>query len=476
MSVLKSFVKDTFIYGLAVVLPRLINFLLVPLYTGVFKNNEYSENTEFYVVVAFFNVVLSYGMETSFFRFFSKHKEKQKVLSTALISVITSTILFAVLLFSFKAQISEALRINPEFYVLLVSIILIEALIVIPFAYLRVTGRPVRFATIKIINVLVIVGLNIAFLSKSFGIQGLQDVFTVSEKVEYTFIANLLASIVVLILVSPYFFKTKWQFDTTIFKQMLKYGLPIMVAGLAFVINENFDKWFIPEALGQDINGAYSACYKIAVFMTLFIQAFRMGAEPFFFNHAKAENAKANYATILKYFTICGALGLLLVTVFIDVVTPIIIKNQSYLIALDIVPIVLLANLCLGIYHNLSIWYKLTDQTHYGMYISLIGALVTIVFNMIFIPKIGFMASAYTTLLAYGFMMIISYVLGRKHYAVPYQVNRIVLYLVTSSTLAFLSYYYFEKNIIIGTVFLLLFLGTVIILEKKELKQLLSNK
>ena len=183
MSVLKSFVKDTFIYGLAIVLPRLINFLLVPLYTGVFKNNEYSENTEFYVVVAFFNVVLSYGMETSFFRFFSKHKEKQKVLSTALISVITSTILFAVLLFSLKAQISEALRINPEFYVLLVSIILIEALIVIPFAYLRVTGRPVRFATIKIINVLVIVGLNIAFLSESFGIQGLQDVFTVSENV-----------------------------------------------------------------------------------------------------------------------------------------------------------------------------------------------------------------------------------------------------------------------------------------------------
>jgi len=278
-----------------------------------------------------------------------------------------------------------------------------------------------------------------------------------------------------LLLVSPYFFKTKWQFDASIFKQMLKYGLPIMVAGLAFVINENFDKWFIPDTLGKDINGAYSACYKIAVFMTLFIQAFRMGAEPFFFNHAKAENAKSNYAIILKYFTICGALGLMLVTVYINILSPIIIKNPSYLIALDIVPIVLLANLCLGIYHNLSIWYKLTDKTYYGMYISIFGAIITIVFNLIFIPRIGFMASAYTTLLAYGIMMIISYAIGRKHYAVPYQVNRILFYLIGSSILSFLSYYYFEKNIIIGTVFLLLFLITTFLLEKKELKQILKR-
>ena len=450
--------------------------MLVPLYTGVFKNDEYSENTEFYVVVAFFNVILSFGMETSFFRFFSKHKEKDKVLSTALISIVTTTLVFGVLLFFLKTQISEALRINSEFYLLLVSIILLEALIVIPFAYLRVTGRPVRFAVIKIINVLIIVGLNIVFLSERFGNESLQNLFAVSEKVEYTFIANLIASIVVFVLVSPYFFKTKLQFDNTIFKQMLNYGLPIMVAGLAFVINENFDKWFIPDVLGREVNGAYSACYKIAVFMTLFIQAFRMGAEPFFFNHAKAKNAKKNYATILKYFTIFGAIGLMLVTVYINVLSSVIIKNPSYLIALDIVPIVLLANLCLGIYHNLSIWYKLTDKTRYGMYISIIGALITISFNIIFIPKIGFMASAYTTLLAYGIMMIISYVIGKKHYAVPYQVNRIVFYLVASTVLSFLSYYYFEKNITIGTVFLLLFLTTVFILEKKELLSLLRRQ
>ncbi|MFK7781176.1 polysaccharide biosynthesis C-terminal domain-containing protein [Psychroserpens sp.] len=475
MSVLKTFFKDTVIYGLAIVLPRLINFLLVPLYTGVFKNDEYSENTEFYVVVAFFNVILSYGMETSFFRFFSKHKDKEKVLSTALISLLTTTVLFGGLLLSLKAQISEALRINPEFYVILVSIILLEALIVIPFAYLRVTGRPVRFAAIKIINVLIIVGLNIIFLSESYGIESIQKLFTISEKVEYTFIANLIASVIVLVLVSPYFLKTKLKFDISIFKQMLNYGIPIMVAGLAFVINENFDKWFIPDVLGQEINGAYSACYKIAVFMTLFIQAFRMGAEPFFFNHSDKENATQTYATILKYFTIVGALGLVVVTIYIDFISSVIIKSPSYLIALDIVPIVLLANLCLGIYHNLSIWYKLTDRTRFGMYISLIGAAITITFNVIFIPKIGFMACAYATLIAYGLMMLISYVLGRKYYPVPYDLKRISLYLLISTAFSFITYYYFDRNMLLGTVFLLIFVAIIAFLERKELKLLLNR-
>lgn len=475
MSVLKTFFKDTIIYGLAIVLPRLINFLLVPLYTGVFENEEYSENTEFYVVVAFFNVILSYGMETSFFRFFSKHKEKEKVLSTALISLLTTTVLFGVLLFSLKTQISEALRINPEFYVILVSIILLEALIVIPFAYLRVTGRPIRFAAIKIINVLIIVGLNILFLSEAYGIESIQNLFTVSEKVEYTFIANLIASITVLALVSPYFFKTKLKFDISIFKQMLNYGLPIMVAGLAYVINENFDKWFLPDTLGKEVNGAYSACYKIAVFMTLFIQAFRMGAEPFFFNHSDKENATQTYATILKYFTIIGTLGLMLVTVYIDVISSVIIKSPSYLIALDIVPIVLLANLCLGIYHNLSIWYKLTDRTRFGMYISVIGAAITIGFNIIFIPKIGFMACAYATLITYGLMMLISYGLGKKYYPVPYDVNRITIYLLISTAFSFITYYHLDRNMLIGTLFLLLFVALVAFLERKELKTLLKR-
>lgn len=475
MSALKKFVKDTFIYGLAIVLPRVINFLLVRLHTDVLPNESYSENTEFYVVAAFFNVILTYGLETSFFRFFSKNKDKIKVLSTALITIVTSTIGFGILLFVFRESISELLRINTDFYTILVSITLIDTLIVIPFAYLRVTGRPIRFAAIKIINVLILVVLNILFLSSKYGITSLQNLFEVSNKVEYIFIANLIASAFVLLMVLPYFFKNKLSFDLEILKQFLNYGWPIMVAGLAFVINENLDKWLLPSYEGDYINGAYSACYKLAVFMTLFIQAFRMGAEPFFFNHAKEDNAKETYALILKYFTIVGTVGLLIVTVFIDWLRPIFIQKESYLIALDIVPIVLLANLCLGIYHNLSIWYKLTDKTRYGMYISIIGAVTTIGFNLIFIPILGFMACAYATLMAYGLMMLISYNLGKKHYNVPYESGKIGFYLLFGSGLAFTAFYIYDKNILIGILFLFVFLTIVFLLEKQQIKQLLKR-
>ena len=475
MGVLKTFFKDTIIYGFAIVLPRVINFLLVRLHTDVLPNEAYSENTEFYVVAAFFNVVLTYGMETAFFRFFSKNKDKEKVLSTAIVTIVVSTLLFALILLAFGVSISEFFRIDTDFYNLLVGITLVDTLIVIPFAYLRVTGRPIRFAIIKLVNVLIIVILNLLFLSKTLGLRVLQDLFKVNEKVEYIFIANLIASLVVLVLVLPYYFKTKLQFDLTVLKQLLSYGWPIMVAGFAFVINENLDKWLLPGYEGKFINGAYSACYKLAVFMTLFIQAFKMGAEPFFFNYSKADNAKYTYALILKYFTIVGALGLLIVTTYINWLQPLLIKKESYLVALNIVPIVLLANLCLGIYHNLSVWYKLTDKTQYGMYISLFGAAITIIFNLVYIPVFGFMACAYATLLAYGIMMILSYSIGRRHYKVPYEVGKVLFYLVFSTILSFIGFYYFEKNILIGTLFLCLFVITVFVLEKNQLKQLLKK-
>jgi len=366
LSTLNTFFKDTIIYGLAIVLPRLINFLLVRLHTDVLPNEGYSENTEFYIVAAFFNVILTYGLETSFFRFFSKQKNKDKMMSTALITITLSTFVFGVLLFLFRENISNTLRININFYNLLIAITLIDTMVVVPFAYLRVTGKPIKFAGLKLINVLIIVVLNVLLLSVTYGSEQLKSLFNVNSPVEYIFIANLIASAFILLMVLPYAFKVKLQFDTKLFKQLLNYGLPIMVAGLAFVVNENLDKWLLPAYESKYINGAYSACYKLAVFMTLFIQAFRMGAEPFFFNHSEEKNAKQTYASILKYFTIVGALGLLIITVYIDLLRPIFIKNESYLLALDIVPIILLANLCLGIYHNLSIWYKLTDKTRYG--------------------------------------------------------------------------------------------------------------
>jgi len=475
LSVLQRFFKDTLIYGLAIVLPRLINFLLVPLHTAILPNESYSDNTTFYVYAAFFNVMLTYGMETSFFRFFSKHKNKDEVFSTALLTIVISTLFFGATVFAFSSQLANLMHLPLSFFQLLIAITIVETLIVIPFAYLRVTGRPIKFAFIKLINVLIIVGLNVLFLSDKFGSTTLQNTFHVADKVIYIFIANLIASICVLLLVSPYFFKSKLKINKSILKELLQYGWPIMVAGIAFVINENLDKWLLPILADKNINGAYSACYKLAVFMTLFIQAFRMGAEPFFFNHADKDNAKQTYATILKYFTIVGSIGLLSITVYLSIIKDIFISNDSYLIAINIVPIVLLANLCLGIYHNLSIWYKLTDKTRYGMYISIFGALLTISFNWFMIPKIGFMASAYATLLAYGSMMLVSYYLGKQHYKVPYDAKRISLYVIVSSIFAFLAFYQFENDLIIGTTFLIAFITLIFFLEKDEIKQLLKK-
>ncbi len=472
MGALKKFFKDTIIYGLATVLPRLMNFVLVPLHTDKLETSSYSDNTLFYVYAAFFNVLLTYGMETAFFRFFSKSDEKQKVFSTAFISLIITTILFLVFVIIFNDELAALVNLNQTYFNLLIGVLVLDTLVVIPFAYLRATGRPLKFTAIKLTNISIYVLLNFLFLwaIPKYGIDF--PSYDKTDLVKYIFIANLAASVVTLLLLSPYFFSTKLQFSKSIFKQLISYGWPIMVAGLAYVINENFDKWLLPDMLGKGINGAYSGCYKLAVFMTIFIQAFRLGAEPFFFNHAKEKNAKRTYATIMKYFVIFGSFMLVFIMAYLDFFKELIVRDESYWIAIDIVPIVLLANLCLGIYFNLAIWYKLTDKTRYGMYLSIVGAIITIAFNYIMIPKIGFMASAWATLAAYGAMMVLSYVLGQKHYNVPYNVKRIITYLVIAIIFSVITLYP-KTNYYINTGLVLLFLAIVFLSEKKELKQLL---
>ncbi len=474
MSTIKTFFKDTIIYGLATVLPRLMNFVLVPLHTGKLETSSYSDNTIFYVYAAFFNVLLTYGMETAFFRFFTKSEEKIKVFSTALISLTVTAIIFLIVVFTFNEQLANIVNLNQTYFNLLIGVLVLDTVVVIPFAYLRATGRPIKFTAIKLSNIVIFVLLNFFFLWAIPKFEINYPNYDEEDLVKYIFIANLAASMVTFLLLSPYFFKTKLQFSKTVFKQLLNYGLPIMIAGLAYVINENFDKWLLPDVLGKDINGAYSGCYKIAVFMTIFIQAFRLGAEPFFFNHAKEKNAKETYARIMKYFVIFGSAMLVFIIAYLDIFKSLIVRDESYWIAIKIVPIVLLANLCLGIYFNLAIWYKLTDKTRYGMYLSLVGALITIVFNVIMIEKIGFIASAWATLLAYGVMMILSYYLGQKHYAVPYNLKSILSYLVLAIGLSIIALNT-NANYYINTGLLLVFLSLVLFLEKNEIKQLLKR-
>ena len=474
MSVLKKFFKDTIIYGLATVLPRLMNFILVPLHTDKLATTSYSDNTTFYVYAAFFNVLLTYGMETAFFRFFNKSNEKTKVFSTTFISLFVTTVIFLIAVFLFNSQISEWLNISTKYFKILVGLLILDTLVVAPFAYLRATGRPIKFAAVKISNILIYVVLNYFFLwaIPKFNLQF--SWYDKTDLVQYIFIANLFASIATLLMLLPYFFKTKIEFDKIIFRQLIGYGWPIMVAGLAYVINENFDKWILPYLMNKDINGAYSGCYKIAMFMTIFIQAFRLGAEPFFFSHSKEINAKETYALIMKYFVIAGSFMLLFIISYLDIFKMILVQNETYWQAISIVPIVLLANLFLGIYFNLAIWYKLTDKTRYGMYLSIVGAVITIVLNLVLINKIGFIAAAWATLAAYGSMMMLSYFLGQKHYPVPYNLKQILFYLVIAISLSIITLNT-NANYYINTVLVLVFLAIVGYLEKQQIKQLLKR-
>ena len=480
MSTLKRFFQDTLIYGFATVFPRLMNFVLVPLHTDVLPAEEYSVNTVFYVWAAFFNVLLTYGMETSFFRFFSASAQRSKVFSTAFIALSLSTILFAVCVFVFQEELISLMDLDPFYFKLLFSVLVLDTLVVVPFAYLRATGRPIKFAGIKIINILTVVILNLYFLwfvrvYPQFAPQLILDNYGPRDIVGYIFIANLIASAVTFLLLLPYFFKTKISFDTAIFRQMWKYGWPIMVAGIAFVINENLDKLLIRDMISAETMGAYAGCYKLAVFMTIFVQAFKMGAEPFFFNHAKEKNARNTYADILKYFVISGSLIFLVLVCFIDFFKSLVIRDPEYWMAIGIVPIILMANLFLGIYHNLSVWYKLTDRTRTGMYISILGAVITIGLNLALIPVLGFIAAAWATLGAYGSMMVVSYFLGKKYYPVPYDMKRIGVYLILSTLIAATSFYIFPGNYLVAIPLLLLFMGIIYFSEKDQIIKIIQS-
>ena len=300
----RQFIKETFTYGAATIIPRLLNFLLVPLHTQSLPLTGYAENTTFYIYAAFFNILLTYGMETSFFRFFSNSDSKDRVLGTATISLLTTTAIVFVLLFTQANTIAEAVGMRSNHFIFLLGVLLCDTLVVIPFAHLRATRKASTFTSLKLLNVGVYVGLNLLFL---WWIPKGNDSFLNDDPVQYVFIANLAASLLVLLLLIPFYFRVHWQWSRALQGQMLRYGGPIMFAGFAFVINENLDKLLIRHYIDDATMGAYSGCYKLAVFMTLFVQAFRLGAEPFFFAYAKQKNAPQVYALILKYFVLCGA-------------------------------------------------------------------------------------------------------------------------------------------------------------------------
>lgn len=484
MNALKQFFKDTIIYGIAAVLPRAINILLVKLHTSKLTAEKYAVNTDYYVYAAYFNALLTYGMETAFFRFFSKEKEKGKVVSTSFLSLATTTFLFLVTMLIFSNQISGFFGFkNSLFFKLLIWTTVLDTMVVIPYAYLRVTNRPIRFTLYKVLNILIFAFFNLFFLwfvpyaiQKNINLPPwIISSYQNNPKVIFIFIAGTIASAATFLLLLPTLFKFKLQFEKALLIKMLRYSFPILIAGLAYVTNENLDKLLLGDLIGDQQMGIYAACYKLGVFMTLFIMAFRLGAEPFFFNHSEEKNATQTYAKILNWFVITGAFFMIFIVGFIDIFASMLLGSDEYFEALIIVPIILLANLLLGIYHNLAIWYKLTDKTRFGMYFSIIGAIITIVLNLVMIPKIGFMASAWATLTAYGVMMLLSYIIGKKHYPVPYNIKKTISYLVTATLISYVSFNYFRENYFVSVGLVLLFGFLIYLNEKKEILKILKR-
>lgn len=486
MGILKTLYKQTFIYGLATVVPKMLSFLLVRLHTdkAVLENvADYGDVSLIFAYFVLFNVLLAYGMETAFFRFLNSEQKKKSVLSTSAISLVLTSILVLVIGYFFRDQVSRITHIDTDYIVLVLWILFFDALVIIPFAYLRAMGKPIKYTVLKLLNVVLNLGLNVVLLLflKSWAESSTfwTTFYRPNFEVHYIFIANLVASGVTFLTLISFYFKLNYNFDAKLWKQMLRYAFPVLIAGIAFSINETFDRILLerllPDNLAKDAIGTYSACYKLALFMMLFATAYRLGIEPFFFSNAKAKDAKANYAKILEFFVIFGALILLTVVVFVDILKLILIPNEAYWEAMTVVPILLLAYLFLGVYHNLSVWYKITDRTKFGAYISIFGALITLLINTIFIPKFGYMASAIATLFAYTAMALTSYILGKKYYSIPYNLKKMGLYLALSIILSALSFYLFREQYFVGILFILILMAAIWVKEKTFLKKLLKS-
>ena len=486
MGLYKSLFKQTAIYGLATVLPRMLSFLLVRLYTGILPTAEYGEVSIVLSWMVFFNVFLSYGMETAFFRFYNTEKDKQNVIATTTITLFWSSIFFLFVALIFRNTLAAWANVEVQYITYSIWILVLDALVIVPFSKLRATQRPIRYAVIKIGNVMVNLLLNLFFLlllpkiAEANPNSFIGNLYVENFEIGYIFVSNLLASLLTFLVLSPNYLSLNRKFDKTLWLKMMQYGLPILVAGIAFAVNEHFDKILLGYWLREDIAktevGAYSACYKLGLFMVLFATAFRLGIEPFFFSHSGNEKAPQTYAMITKYFVILGSLILLGVIVFADVLKFLLLDNTSYWEAMKVVPLIILANFFLGIYNNLSVWYKLTDKTKIGAYISIVGAIITLVLNFLLIPTWSYYGSAIATISAYGSMMFISYYLGNKYYPIPYDIKKISSYLLISILFSIISFYGFRENYYIGIALLIAFMYFIYYNEKETLNQIINRK
>lgn len=474
-AVLKKLLSETLIYGAGAILPRIITFLLNPILVYYINPEGFAVFTNLYAWIAYINVLLTFGFETSYFRFSAEEGQERATFNTSFwfIFLLAGSFLLMVLLFTPPLAALMEYEKYPEYLRWFAWIAFLDSVAVIPLAWLRYHSRPLQYSLIRVASVavhsLTLVAL-FTVVPKGFSAQ-----FGLNSEVSYPFFTNLLGSITTILLLLPVLKKVRWQWAGSLFRKMVAYSWPIALAGFFFQINENWDKlvqiYHIPAADA----GAYGGCYKLAVLMTLFVTAYRLGIEPYFFKQMKAADAKQKYAQVTECFLLFASVIALGIIANLSWLKLLFIRNSAYWSAMDIVPIIIIANLFFGIYYNLSTWYKVTDRTWVGTLLSGAGALITIALHYFLLKQFGFMVSAWATFAAYLFMMVGSYFLGQKYYPIPYRTGKMLTVLLLLVVFTGVQVYLVEGSALWGNLLLMLFTAYVLWSEKPLVKRLMAR-
>jgi O-antigen/teichoic acid export membrane protein len=494
LSSIKKLVGQTAWYGLSSIAARFISYLLTPYLTYKLSDIAYGENSIVYAFIPFLNVIVSHGMETAYFKFGTKENEEE-IYNTSSFSMLFVTLLVLIGLFNWKMPLAELLQItvHPEYISLLAWIVALDALTTIPFSRLRMQERPKKFAFIKIGGILMNIFATYSLISllpnyvQTHPASFLQKLYQPNWEVGYILIAGIVQNVFVLLLLQKEIRSIRLKFNFSLWMRMMAYALPLVLVGFGGMINETLDRimlgWWGP---GETIDankamvGVYSACYKLAILITISIQAFRMGAEPFFFKQAETDQAQKTYAKVMKFFVISLCVMFLFVMLYIDI-WKLFIQNPAMYVGLKVVPILLIANMFLGVYYNLSIWYKLSNKTMAGAWITLLGAVITILINYIAIPHFGYMACAWATFFCYGTMMVVSYLWGQSAYPVPYATKKLIAYFIIAILVYGINHLLHlvstnqPFNYLFATILLFAFIVFVARIERKDLQSILRK-
>jgi len=480
MNDIRKLAGQTAIYGFGTVVPRFLNYaLLTPFYTRILGLEQYGIVTELYAWMVLALVILTYGMETTYFRFAGKKAPAEKVYGTSLVTLLTTSLFFILAVTLFITPVSGFLGYgqHPEYIRMFAWIVAIDAFSAIPFAWLRNNNRAVIFSILKIINVAVTMitvffFLKIAPALAEKGSTWIHKVYNADFQVGYVFFANLAGSAVTMICLLPFMLKIRPAFDRKLLAKMLSYSWPLLVGGIAGSLNEVLDKILLRRLIGGAEGlatvGLYGAGYKVGVLMSLFIQMYRFAAEPFFFEKAGSKDAKETYAVTMKYFVITALILFLGINLYIEALQ--IIIGPMFRESLIVVPIVSMGYLLLGIFINQSIWYKVDDKTIYGAWITIIGAVVTVIVNVVFVPVYGYVAAAWAHVACYLSMVLVSYMVGQKYYPIKYETGKIFMYIVLAIALLAASRLLAGENkivnIIVDTLLLMIFFAVAEIKDK----------